>query len=289
MAGTPGTWTALFRFELAKMFGRRITWVPFFAVAILTVLIAAAFHNTEFGPLRALLKRLNFKSKAEFVNGYLMTAHGMNALFHMLIPIFISVASGMMIAGEAEQGTLRACLIRPVSRARLIISKFIMLWFYAMIICNFSVALMWLVGVLNFGTGTLYAVNMLFHNGQDGVSIIAAEEMPGRLAAAWLLASLGMTVLAALALFISSLVDTAAMAYVITLSIYFVVFILWMFPFFEWLHPYLFVTHMMRWQQCFFSEMKMGDIYVSLIHEAGYIVAFLSAAVLMFKERDIKS
>ena len=33
----PGTWRALFRFELAKMAGRRITWVPFFAIAIVAV------------------------------------------------------------------------------------------------------------------------------------------------------------------------------------------------------------------------------------------------------------
>ena len=35
--------------------------------------------------------------------------------------------------------------------------------------------------------------------------------------------------------------------------------------------------------------MKMGDIYVSLVHMAGYLIVFLSAAVFLFQERDIHS
>ena len=96
-------------------------------------------------------------------------------------------------------------------------------------------------------------------------------------------------VLSALALLISSLVESAAMAYVISLSVYFAFMTLRAFPFLEWLHPYLFVTHMLRWQQSLDSYMKSGDIAVSLVHEAGYLVAFLGAAIFLFKERDIKS
>lgn len=287
----PGSWSALFRFELVKMAGRRITWVPFFAIGIIAALIVTVFYHAEFKFHREMFKsfKLDFKSKDEFANGYYMAVHSFNPLFQLLIPIFISVASGLMIAGEAEQGTLRACLIRPVSRSRLILSKFIVLWAYAMLISNFTVVLLTVLGILNFGTGTLYTMNVFFNNGLQGISAIPPDELPGRLVLAWLLASVGMTVLAALALLVSSLVETASMAYVITLAIYFAVFTLRAFPFLDWLHPYLFVTHMMRWQQCFYSEVKTGEIFVSLIHQAGYIVAFLSAAVLLFKERDIKS
>ncbi len=288
----PGSWSALFRFELVKMAGRRITWVPFFAIGIIAALIVTVFYHAEFKFHREMFKsfKLDFKSKDEFANGYYMAVLSFNPLFQLLIPIFISVASGLMIAGEAEQGTLRACLIRPISRQRLILSKFVVLWSYAMFISNFTMVLITLLGILNFGTGTLYTMNVFFNNGLQGISAIPPSELPGRLVLAWLLASVGMTVLAALALLVSSLVESAAMAYVITLAIYFSVYTLRVLPLnLEWLHPYLFVTHMLRWQQCFYSEVKMGEIFVSLIHQAGYIVAFLSAAVLLFKERDIKS
>ncbi len=289
---SPGRWSALFRFELTKMAGRRITWVPFLVLTLLSAVIVFAFSHADFRRHMDWFKtvgQLEFKSKEQFANGYYMTVLSMNPLFQMLTPLFISVTSGLMLAGEAEQGTLRACLIRPVSRRRLIVSKFVVLWVYSMLVCSFAVVLLAALGVLNFGTGTLYTANVFFNNGQDGISAITAAEMPLRLVLAWLLASLGMTVLAALALLVSSLVETAAMTYVITLAIYFTFLILRAFPFLEGLHPYLFVTHMLRWQQCFYNEIKVGDIYVSLIHQAGYIVSFLSAAVLLFDERDVKS
>lgn len=287
--GEPGGWLALLRFEWAKLAGRRITWVPFLVIALVVTLIVIVYHNAEFKHQKEFFKTMNFvfKSKNEFINGYFMTAYAMNAVFQMLLPIFITVASGMMVAGEYDQGTLRACLIRPVSRARLILVKFAVLSLYAQALSLFAVLLLAAAGIANFGTGNLYAMNMFFSNGTDGVSTIPIEEVPMRLVEAWLLASSGMMVLSALALLISSLVESAAMAYVISLSVYFVVLTLHAFPFLDWLHPYLFVTHMLRWQQCFFSYVKSGDIAVSLVHEAGYLAAFLGAAVLLFNERDI--
>jgi len=145
------------------------------------------------------------------------------------------------------------------------------------------------LGVINFGSGTLYTMNAFYNNGLEGISVIPSDELPGRILLASVLAAYGLTVLSALALLISSLVESAAMAYVITLAVYFAFYALRLFPFLEFLHPYLFVTHMLRWQQCFYSDVKYGDISVSLIHMSGYIVAFLSTAVLLFKERDIKS
>ncbi|HLX61199.1 MAG TPA: ABC transporter permease subunit [Planctomycetota bacterium] len=286
----PGAWTALFRFEWTKMAGRRITWVPFIVVLLVATIIVVAVHNSEFKFPRMAFERegKHFGNKSEFVNGYFVASGTLWAMFEMLLPIFISVASGLMVAGEVEQGTLRACLIRPVSRARLILSKFAMLWVYAMLISLFAVSTLTLLDVANFGRGTVYLMNGQFHNG-EGYSTITVDEAPIRLAWAWLLGSLGMTVLASLALLISSLVETAAMSYVVTLSVYFAFMILRQFPFLEWMYPYLFVTHMLRWQQVFFSEIKWGDIYVSVIHEFAYIVTFLSAAVMLFKERDIKS
>lgn len=282
---------ALLRFEWTKMFGRRITWVPFLVLAIVVALVVTVFHRVEFKYQRRIFEsfQITFQSKTDFVNGYYMTAHAMNPIFQMLIPIFIAVASGLMLAGEAEQGTLRACLIRPVVRRRLILGKFVMLCGYALALSYFVLTLLVCAGILNFGTGNLYTLNILFNNGQEGASVVTAAEAPLRFLLAGLLASAGMAVLAALALLISALVDTAAMAYVITLSVYFAFLTLRSFPFLEWLYPYLFVTHMLRWQQCFYSSVKAGEIYVSLIHLGGYLVALLAAAIFLFEERDIKS
>lgn len=284
-------YTSLLRFEWTKMMGRRITWVPFLVLGIVVTLVVLVFHKVEFTYHRRIFEsfQITFQKKSDFVNGYFMTAHVMNPIFQMLIPIFIAVASGLMLAGEAEQGTLRACLIRPVVRRRLILGKFVMLCGYALALSYFVVVLLLAAGILNFGTGNLYTLNIVFNNGQEGASIVTDADAPMRFLLAGLLASAGMAVLAALALLVSALVDTAAMAYVITLSVYFAFLTLRALPFLEWLYPYLFVTHMLRWQQCFYSSVKVGEIYVSLIHLGGYLIALLAAAIFLFEERDIKS
>ena len=281
----------LLRFEWTKLRGRRITWVPFLVLAIVVAIIVTVFHRVEFRHQIDLFKamRFDFHSKGEFVNGYYMAAYAMNPIFNALVPIFIAVASGLMIAGESEHGTLRACLIRPVSRSRLILGKFAILCGYSLAMSLFVLVLLVSAGILNFGTGNLYTLNIFFNNGQEGVSTVPAVEAPYRFILAGAIAAGGMAVLAALALLISALVETAAMAYVLTLSIYFAMVTLRSIPFLDWLYPYLFVTHMLRWQQCFYSYIRVGDILVSLVHLACYLVVLLSAAVLLFEERDIKS
>jgi ABC-type transport system involved in multi-copper enzyme maturation permease subunit len=281
----------LLRFEITKLLGRRLTWVPYIVLSIVVGIIVLVFHNIQFNYQKRLFATFQFafKSKEEFVNGYYMAAHGMNPIFQVLIPIFIAVASGLMIAGEAEQGTLRACLIRPISRRQLILGKFIVLCGYALSISFFLLAILITSGLLNFGTGNLYTLNILFNNGQEGASMVPAAEAPMRFVLAGLIAALGMTVLGALALLISALVDTAAMAYVLTLSVYFALLTLRSFPFLEWLYPYLLVTHMLSWQQCFYSYVKTGDILVSLVHLVGYLIVFLWSAIVLFSARDVKS
>ncbi|MCY3022054.1 MAG: ABC transporter permease subunit [Planctomycetota bacterium] len=282
---------AVLRFEWTKLAGRRITWVPFLVLTLVVLIIVTTFHHLQFIYARSLFKTFGFvfQNKDEFVNGYYMTAHAMNPVFQLLMPIFISVAAGLMVAGEAEHGTLRACLVRPVSRTRLLLGKFVMLAGYSLALALFAIVLLTATGVLSFGTGNLYSLNILFNNGQEGASMVPAAEVPMRLVGAWLLATTGLMILAAMALLISALVESAAMAYVLTLSIYFAFLTLRSFPFLDWLYPYLFVTHMLRWQQCFYSFVKTGEIYVSLIHLAGYLIALLAAAVLLFEQRDIKN
>jgi ABC-2 type transport system permease protein len=288
---TGPSWADVLWFEWVKMKGRRIYWVAFLVLALVVALIVTVFHHVEFKHMMALFQvmHLNLSRKQDFVNAYYMAAHAMNPVFQLLIPIFITVAAGLMVAGEAEGGTLRACLVRPVARRRLLLTKFGLLALYSLALSFFYLTLLLSAGVLNFGTGSLYTLNVFFHNGQEGVSTVVAADVPLRFVYAGVLASMGMTVLASLALLVSALVETSAMAYVVTLSIYFAAMTLRLLGGLDWLYPYLFVTHMMRWQQCFYAEPKWGDIYVSMIHLGAYVIVFLAAAIFLFDERDIKS
>jgi len=285
------TFWAFLRFETVKMFHRRITWVPFGVIVIVVALVVAVFHYSDFKTQLTFLKAMNLpvKEKKDFVNGYLMAVATLNPVSQILLPLFIAVAAGLMIAGEAEGGTLRACLIRPVSRTRLILGKFIVLGGYGLLLSYFYLGLVLTAGLINFGRGDLYLLNVFFNNGREGYAVITPDEAPYRFLLAGLLLACGMMVLASLAILVSALSRTAAMAYVISLSIYNIFLTLRALQFLEWLYPYLFVTHMLRWQQCFSENVQWGEIYVSLVHLAAYLAVFLCSAVLLFEEKDVTS
>jgi ABC-2 type transport system permease protein len=57
------------------------------------------------------------------MNGYLMAFIILQTLL-VHVPLLIALVAGDMISGEANQGTLRLLLTKPVSRANLIIGKF---------------------------------------------------------------------------------------------------------------------------------------------------------------------
>src|SRR5882724_11986485 len=88
-----GTWLSLFRFEWIKMAGRRITWVPFIVVLLVATTIVMAFYNSQFKFQKMAFEKekLFFEDKSQFVNGYFMASNALNAMFQMLLPIFISV------------------------------------------------------------------------------------------------------------------------------------------------------------------------------------------------------
>ena len=289
-AATP-SFPAVLRFEWVKLVHRRLTWAPFLILLVMVGIIVAVFHHFHFQHAMAMFQRFGktFAGKQEFVNGFYLAAHSMKPAFEMLLPIFLAVAAGLSVAGEAELGTLRACLVRPVRRRTFLLAKFCLLGLYALALSMYYLGLIISAGLLNFGSGDLYTINILFHNGEYGFSLVPAEEAPLRFLLAGLIATLGMLTLVSLALLISALVETAAMAYVLTLSIYFTELTLRVLPFLDWLYPYLFVTHMVRWEQCFYEHVKTGEILVSLVHLAAYLVVFLAGAMLLFEERDIKT
>jgi len=59
-------------------------------------------------------------------NGALFPAAALALIIPVFLPIAVSVVSGDAIAGEAESGTLRYLLTRPVGRTRLLFVKLAM-------------------------------------------------------------------------------------------------------------------------------------------------------------------
>ncbi len=131
------------------------------------------------------------------VNGYMVSYLVLNFLW-VHVPLLIVIVTGDLLAGEANAGTFRILLTRPVSRFSLVTAKYIAALVYTLVIVIFLAMLNIGLGLLIFGKGDL----MVF---LGGLNIFEENDILWRFAAAYTLAFLSMTTIAALSLFFSSL------------------------------------------------------------------------------------
>ena len=107
------------RNELWKLFGKRRTYIGsgmFFLAQTIGILL---FQFGQ-GPYRDLVRDLeNFGASPEhFITNLTVASFLLVPIVYFLLPLYVSLVGGDMVAKEAEDGTLRMILCRPISRLR---------------------------------------------------------------------------------------------------------------------------------------------------------------------------
>ncbi len=275
----------LIRIELFKIFKKVRSYIGFIAIAILVPVIQIALYIEGEHILDFLTQNLkqNFFFVGNFLNGYLIAFIVLGSLM-VHIPFLITLVTGDLLAGEATAGTYRMLLTRPVSRTKIITAKFIAgnLYTHAIVLwlAVFSMGL----GVIIFGTGELIVI-------ADNITIFAKDDIIWRFALAYGYGALSMSVVASLSFMFSSLVENSIGPIISTMAIIIVFIIISSInvTFFENLKPYLFTTYMQRWRDFFQDPLDTGVIIKSGLILLGHIIAFFSAALFIFKKKDILS
>src|SRR5918997_1718740 len=88
-------------------------------------------------------------------NGALYPAAAMALVLPVFLPVAVAVLAGDSIAGEANIGTLRYLLVRPVGRTRLLVAKLIALIVFVLFAIVMVVLTAYLTGITLFGTQPL--------------------------------------------------------------------------------------------------------------------------------------
>jgi len=115
-------WLRFFRSELRIVFGRRRNQALLAVVAVFPVVIGIALRAADRpgqtgGPSVAFINQLAG-------NGFFLAVIALTLLLTLVLPLAMAVIAGDSVAGEAGYGTLRALLIIPAGRARLLTVKF---------------------------------------------------------------------------------------------------------------------------------------------------------------------
>jgi ABC-2 type transport system permease protein len=117
----------LLKLELEKLFRARSFYLSFIVLIGFVALMLWGFYTyaarKTSGEAVEQFK-YTYESK-QYFNGLTFALYSLLFSFTLLLPIFVSMSAGSQIAGEARTGTLRMICTRPISRASLVFSKFL--------------------------------------------------------------------------------------------------------------------------------------------------------------------
>ncbi len=273
----------LFYYECVKTFLKKRTYLGFLIILIVIPLVEVAMKLEGGGFTNATLRSLqqDFFFVGNLFNGWAVAHQLMNVLW-VHIPLLVSFVAGDQMAGEATAGTYRLILIRPVSRTKIFLAKYLTTLFYTAVFVGFLGLLSVGLAVALLGTGDLLVFDR-------GILILPASDVAWRFFAAYILAGWTMMSVATLAFFFSSFVENAIGPIVATMGVLIVFLIMSTLPieFFETLKPYLFTSYMDLWLKTFGDPVDWDHITKGAIWLGSYSVCLAVASWFVFLRKDI--
>src|SRR3974377_2260425 len=112
------------RNELWKLFGKKRTYIGssmFFLAQTIGILLFQ-FGKGPYRELMADIKNTGFDAE-HFISNLTIASFLLIPIAYFLLPLYVALVGGDMVAKEAEDGTLRMILSRPISRLRLLLLK----------------------------------------------------------------------------------------------------------------------------------------------------------------------
>ncbi len=275
----------LVKIELYKIFTKPRTYIGFGAVFLIVVAIQLGFYFEGEELLDFVIQNLkdSFIFEGKLINAYTVSYVVLNSLW-IHIPILIALVTGDLIAGEANSGTFRLILTRPISRTKLLFAKFFAGWTYTYMVIILMILMSVGLGALLFGSGDLLIL-------KGTVNIFTAEDALWRFGLAYAYGILTMTVVASLSFMLSAFAENSIGPIIGTFAIIIGLTIISTlgFSLLRPIIPFLFTTYLPSWQLFFDYELDIPRIIHAVVVDIAYIILFLSITFYHFRKKDILS
>lgn len=295
---------SLLQIELYKISRRPRTYIAFIAITAIVFVFQFAFKADGQAYLDFMSQDVteSFQfDKSKAINGYFMCYIILNTLL-VQVPILVALVAGDAISGEANMGTLRLMLTKPVSRTKIIMVKFMASVIYTVLL------LVWMAVIALFLSMLIFGVNdmLIFRSKGDMSQImqITKDDVMWRYFAAFGYAAVALTVIASLAILLSVFAENSIGPIIATVCIVIVCTVISNInvPIIDkYAKPYLFTSYLVGWKGFFYinatsdGETIKGSmenwpaVRSSLYKLIAYIFVFLSAAIIAFRKKDILS
>jgi ABC-2 type transport system permease protein len=266
--------------ELRKLVRSRRTWVTIALLDALPCLVAVLLATTDLGPRPGTGPPF---LAAVLTNGTLYPLAAIGIILPLFLPTAVAVVAGESIAGEAQAGTLRYVLIRPVGRTRLLVAKLVSAVTFVVLAVAVVAATAYVLGRVLLGTGSVTAATSV-----SGTSL-SSDELLWRTGLSLAYAILSMLGVAAIAVFLSTIVESPLAAAMGTMAVLIASTLLLTLDAAQSLYPYLPTRYWLSFVDLFRDPILWRNVERGTALQAIYVVVFLAAGWANFMTKDIKS
>jgi ABC-2 type transport system permease protein len=266
--------------ELRKMLRSRRTWVTIAVIDFLPSLVAVLLSVTDLGPRPGTGPAF---LSAVLTDGALFPLAAIAIILPLFLPAAVAITAGETIAGEAQQGTLRYVLIRPVGRTRLLVAKLVSVMAFVLLTLVVVAVTSYVLGILLLGHQDAASVTTTTFSGTQ----LTTPQLAERTGLALAYALLSMLGVAAVALFLSTVVRSPLAAAMGTLALLIGSTLLLTLDASDSLRPYLGTRYWLAFVDLFRDPILWHDVVHGVLLQAGYVVVFLGAAWANFVTKDI--
>jgi len=264
--------------ELIKMVCRPRTWMIIAMLVALPTLVAVLLAVTELGPRPGTGPPF---LSAVLTDGTLFPLAALGVVLPLFLPIAVAVLGGDAIAGEAQTGTLRYLLVRPVGRTHLLLAKLVTVVAFVLLAVLVVAGVSYLEGRLLLGKAPANGTVSL------SGSTLTQDELGWRTAVALGYVVICMLGVAAVALFLSTLTTSSIAAALGTVGVLIASTVLLGLDAAAALHPYLPTRYWLAFVDLFRDPVLWRDVQRGLIVQLSYLLVFTLAAWASFTTKDI--
>ncbi len=272
--------------ELWKLFGKKRTYIGFGAFLLAQNAMLLLFRFTHWQRNVERMLAGNGYIASEYMSALTVAVVMLIPQILLLMPLYTALVGGDLVAKEAEDGTLRMILCRPISRFRLLFVK----WVAGMI---FSASLVLVLGA----TALLFARFWFPWRGMFVLSLwpesIFNLMSPGEGLKLYIcshfLMTLNANVILGLAFMFSCFNMKPAAATILALSFLFINLVIEHLPFIEAYQEYFLLYHFRAWLLAYADPIPWPRVVGSLCVLLAFQVTTFLIGAAAFQARDIKS
>lgn len=274
----------LLRNELWKLYGKKRTYIGFGAFLLAQNAMLLAFRFTRWQSDMERMLAGNGYLAGEFVSALTVAVVMLIPQIILLMPLYAALVGGDLVAKEAEDGTLRMILSRPLSRFQLLLSK----WVAGLIFAGSLVAVLGVTALLFARLWFPWKGMFVFAPGMV-FNVLSAAEGVRLYALSHLFMTVNAMAILSLAFMFSCCNMKPAAATILALSFMFISLVMESIPFFERYHEWFLSHHFRGWILVYAQPAPWAQIGGSLCILAAFTLTTLLAGLGVFQARDIKS